>query len=90
MFVDVGCDLASFQMLLLGCYEIPLHFPVEAVSHQFQHDVGVGIDAGILPLVGQGAEYLVHVGHVEVAADHRFLAFQLLRRSNGWTYLIPL
>ena len=70
---NVTRNLAVLEPQLLGFREVALHLAVEPMAHQFERDIRVAIDAGALSLVGNLAENLVDVGHVEVSAETEVL-----------------
>ena len=44
-------------------------FTIEAVSHLFEHDICVGILAGMLALSGDFIENFVDIGQIEIPAE---------------------
>ena len=65
----ISCDVGAFHPLCLSFGEQAFDFAVKAVTHQLEGDVGVAVDAWRLTLAHHLAEYLVDVGHVEVATQ---------------------
>ncbi len=66
-------DIRMFQSLILGFHEIPFHFPIQTMPHQFEHDITIAIDARTLSLFGKIVEYLLDIGHVEITAKAKIL-----------------
>ena len=64
----MACDVGAFHPLRFCLSKQAFHLAVKPVAHQLEGDVGVAVDAWRLPLMYHLAEYLVDVGHVEVAA----------------------
>ena len=73
MVVDVAREIESLQSHFRRFVEEPFHLPVQSVSHQFQGDVRVAPQPGRLSLRRQELEYLVDVGHVEIATQAEVL-----------------
>ena len=73
MFLYVVGDAHTRQPFGFGLVEQALHLAVQAVAHLLEHDVGIGILAGMLPHGGDAGKYFVDVGQVEVAAKGEVL-----------------
>ena len=70
---DVMGDVYAFQSFFLSFDKETFNFSIQAMSHQFQCDVGIAVNAWRLSLSGHLREYLVDVRHVEVAAKTEVL-----------------
>ena len=82
-FLDVARDVRPLQPWRGGLGIQPLARAVEPVAHLLQHDVSVGIDAGMLPLRRDGSKHLVHVREVEVAAECQVLGPPVVAAQEG-------
>ena len=68
MVFYIVSDVHPSQSLGFSNVEEPFHFPIQPMSHLLQHDIGIGIFAGVLPHGSDAGKYLIHIGQVEVAA----------------------
>ena len=60
-----------------------LTLAVKTVTHQFEHDVGVVVDAGMLPIGGDFIEHLIHIGEIEVATKTQVLGSPVVAAHEG-------
>ena len=87
MVFDVVGDVGVFHLHRLCCHEISLHLSVKSVAHQFEHDVGVAVDAWALALLGQLLEDFIYVGHVEVTAKAEVLRLPVVT-AQEWVHIL--
>ena len=70
---DVSCQVSACKSLHVGNVVDALALAVKTVPHQFEHDVGVVVDAGMLPVGSDFIEHLIHIGEIEVATKTEVL-----------------
>ena len=87
MVLDVVGDVGVLHLHRLCSHEVALHLSVQAVAHQFKHDVGVTVDAWALTLLGQLLEDFIYVGHVEVAAKTEVLRLPVVA-AQEWVHIL--
>ena len=87
MVFDVVGDVGVLHLHRLCCHEVSLHLSVKSVAHQFEHDVGVAVDAWALALLGQLLEDFIYVGHVEVAAKAEVLRLPIVA-AQEWVHIL--
>ena len=87
MVFDVVGDVGVLHLHRLCCHEVSLHLSVKSVAHQFEHDVGVAVDAWALALLGQLLEDFIYVGHVEVAAKAEVLRLPVVA-AQEWVHIL--
>ena len=70
---DVACQVSACKSLHVGDVVDAFTLAVKTVPHQFEHDVGVVVDAGMLPVGSDFIEHLIHIGEIEVATKTEVL-----------------
>ena len=85
--LNVVGDVDVLHLHRLCCHEVALHLSVQTVAHQFEHDVGVAVDAWTLSLLGQLLEDFIHVGHVKVAAKAEVLRLPVIA-AQEWVHIL--
>ena len=88
--LDVSGQVGAGESLHIGDVVDAFALAVEPVSHEFEHDVGVVVDAWMLPLAVISRNTSSTLVRLKLPHRHRFLALQLLRRMKGWTCESPL
>ena len=83
MIVDVMSDVSALQPTLHCLVVESFHLAVKAVTHEFEGDIGVALDAWRLPLLGEHVEYLVHIGHIEIATQAEVLCPPVIATHEG-------
>ena len=71
--VDIVGNVRTLQSLFLSLNKQTLYFAVQSVSHQFERDIRVAIDARRLTLCRQETKNLVDVGHIEITTQTEVL-----------------
>ena len=66
-------DIHTLQTFLLTFHIEALHLTIQTVSHLFQHNICVGIFTRMLAVSSDTCENLIHIGHVEIAAQCQIL-----------------
>ena len=66
-------DIHAFQTFLLTFHIEALHLAIQTVPHLFQHNICVGIFTRMLAVGSDTCENLIHIGHVEIAAQRQIL-----------------
>ena len=80
---DVVGDVGAFQPLLT-CHPVDAFaLAVESVTHQFEHDVGVVVDAWMLSFGGDVVEHLIYIGEIEVATKTEVLGTPVVAAHEG-------
>ena len=77
VFYIVG-DVGILHLHRLGSNEVALHLTIQTMAHEFEHDVGIAVDAWALALTCKLLEYLIHIGHVEVATKTEVLSLPVV------------
>ena len=81
--VDVVRNVRAFETLFLRLDEEPFHLAVETVPHDFEHDVGVAVNARTLSLGDKMGEHFADVRHVEVSAEAEVLCLPVVTAQEG-------
>ena len=87
MVFDVVGDVGVLHLHRLCSHEVALHLSVKSVAHQFEHDVGVAVDAWTLALLGQFLEDFIYVGHIEVTAKAEVLRLPVVA-AQEWVHIL--
>ena len=66
-------NIHAFQTFLLTFHIEALHLAIQTVPHLFQHNICVGIFTRMLAVGSDTCENLIHIGHVEIAAQCQIL-----------------
>ena len=69
MIINVAGNLLVYKSSLLGLNVITFNFTVKPMPHQFEHNIGIAIDARTLSLFGNFLEQLLYIGHIEITAE---------------------
>ena len=83
MFFDIVGDVHARQSFGLGQVEKAFHLAVQSVAHLLEHDIGIGILAGMLPHGGDAGKYFVHVGQIEITAESQVLGPPVVAAQEG-------
>ena len=67
------CYIHSFQTFFFALLVKPFHFTVKTMSHLFQHNISIGIFAGMLAVGCNVSKDFIHIGQVEVSAKCQIL-----------------
>ena len=73
MSFDRMCNIHAPQSFFFIFPVQTLHFPVQTVSHLFEHDIGIGIFARMLSDSCNFFENVVYVCEVEISAKSEVL-----------------
>ena len=87
MVLDVVGDVGVLHLHRLSSHEVALHLSVQAVTHQFEHDVSVAVDTWTLTLLGQFLEDFIYVGHVEVSTEAEVLRLPIVTAKERMNIL---
>ena len=61
----------------------PLVLPVESIAQLLKQHHSVAVDARMLPLGHHRAEYLLHIGHIEIAAEQQVAPRPVVAAQEG-------
>ena len=64
MVFDITGYIGIFHFHGFGRDEVALHFTIQTMSHEFEHDVGIAVNARALALQGEFLKYLVDIGQI--------------------------
>ena len=81
--LDVSGQVGAGESLHIGDVVDAFALAVQTVPHQFEHDVGVVVDARVLTHGSDLVEHLVHVRQVEVAAEAQVLGSPVVAAHEG-------
>ena len=78
MVIDITSNVLALKSFVLGIDKVALHFTVQSVTHQLEHDIAVAVYSRTLSLTCKPFENLFYVGHIEVATQTEVLGFPVV------------
>ena len=79
-------DVHAGKAFGFGKVEHALHFAVEPVPYLFEHDVGIGILAGMLTDSSDASKNFIEVGQVEITAKGEIFGTPVVA-AQEWVYV---
>ena len=73
MVFNIFCNFYILHLHSLGSHKVSFNLSVQAMPHEFEHDVRVAIYSWTLSLTSKQREHLFDVCHVEVATQAKVL-----------------